>query len=585
MDIIKLKKANCKNCYKCIRNCPVKCIEMKNGRANILETECTMCGICVHACPQNAISVCKEIDTIKEFIQNGEEIYVSLAPSFTSSFEMEDPLQMVTALNKLGFAHVQDTAVGVSLVAKAYKEHYEKMKEKEPHPKNYMITSSCSSVNRLIRIHYPEMVPYLAPYLSPMLAHGKYLKEKYGKDIKVVMIGPCIAKKEEAQEDPNGYIDAVLTYEELGSWLLIEGITLKELPPTEMIPFDYDNNIRIYSMPGGILKSVFQEIPEENRNMIVANGPKEVADVLEYLKKTETTEPLFVEMRSCDGGCINGPAVYRSRKNRNKFINKELLLKYADTEQKDPMIKGQRDEIAAQIDVRQTFQDIAVRNPMPTEEEINEILMKTGKNSPKDMLNCGSCGYNTCREKAIAVYQGRAELRMCLPYMREKAESLSSVILYSSPDAIVAADYDLVIHEFNQSAERLFGFERTEAIGKEVYEIMDDIYFKQALETGKNITEAPYILDDGETITKQSVIQLKEHNLIVALITDVTNEIHQKEKLQKLKAQTVDTAQKVIDKQMIVAQQIASLLGETTAETKVILTRLKKLSEEGDEIL
>jgi len=250
MGFINFKKANCKNCYKCVRVCPIKAIRVKDEQAEIIENACILCGKCLKACPQHAKSIRSDIDRVKCLIKAAGKAFVSLAPSFIGAFELQEAGQIVGALKALGFDEVQETALGAVYVSEAYRDIM-----KQGRMEN-IISSACSMVNELIEKYYPEVIPYLAPVVSPMIAHGRLIKDSLGWDTKVVFIGPCISKKMEAEDfRDEGVIDAVLTFDELLRWFEQENIRLEEQEPLEFYG-DNPGVARYYPVPNGILKTL-----------------------------------------------------------------------------------------------------------------------------------------------------------------------------------------------------------------------------------------------------------------------------------------------------------------------------------------
>ncbi|MDD3839139.1 MAG: [Fe-Fe] hydrogenase large subunit C-terminal domain-containing protein [Clostridia bacterium] len=572
MSVINYKKANCVNCYRCIRECPVKAIRMKDEQAEIIEDACISCGICLKSCPQNAKSIRNDVGIVKELIENKQDIYVSLAPSFMAAFDVDHPGKIISGLNALGLKKVQETSLGALLVSKEYKRLFDK------NDQSCFITTACPTVNSLVQQYYPDVVDCLAPVVSPMLAHAKLLKQKYGQNIRVVFIGPCVAKKQEVKEFQNDQlVDAVLTFKELQEWFDQENISLNDLPEKDFLNDD-TGNAKFYPVPGGVIKTVFNSEKSFDFNVLSISGIEECMEVFELIEKGELNN-MFIEANACAGGCLNGPALPANTARYHKVRKKLLGYAYADGQLSDFT-----DLDLENLNLKKIFFAKPNNYKVPSEDEIKEILAMIGKVNPTDELNCGACGYNTCREKAIAVYQGKAELYMCMPYMRERAESISNIIIRSTPNGIIAVDQNMQVQEFNCTAEQMFNVQRQYIVGKNIIEIIDDTFFRETLDTGKNIFNKKVTYPEYDITTSQSYIYIKEHNIVIALIKDITREEKQQQHIYKLREETIDMAQRVIDNQMIVAQQIASLLGETTAETKVTLTKLKDsvLKKEGE---
>ncbi len=572
MSIIQFKEANCKNCYKCIRSCPVNAIAFRNDQAEIIHDECTLCGNCLKICPQNAKRVNSEVDKVKKFISKKDKVYVSLAPSFVSAFD-HDEKWLLCALRKLGFTHVEGTANGAHLVSRQFESLLNKKEMKN------IITSCCSSVVLMIEKYYPQLIDQLAPVVSPMIAHAKMLRETYGQRIRVVFIGPCISKKEECNDLQNeNQVDAVITFDELDSWFEEEGIYQDEELFEEVK--DFDTITRIYPVPGGILKTIDKK-SKANYRSISVDGVERCIDILDSIAHGNI-ENYFIEMSSCTGGCIAGPCM---KNVKGGFLtSRERLLNYAKKSACLPSDNIKSLDAASRVDLSKKFIDRSKKAELPSEAVIQGILNSIGKFSYEKELNCGACGYPSCREKAIAVFYGKAQVHMCLPFMRERAESISNIIINYTPYAIFALDRNLNIQEVNKSAKTMFKLSETDVEGMNIEEVIQCEMFEKVLESGENIYDEKYVYDAYNIIVKQSIINVSKHHTIIVIINDITDEETQRQKIFESRSQNIDIAQKVMEKQMRVAQEIASLLGETTAETKVALTKLKKsiMSEMGE---
>jgi iron only hydrogenase large subunit-like protein/uncharacterized Fe-S cluster-containing protein len=572
MSIIQFKEANCKNCYKCIRSCPVKAIAFVNDQARIVEEDCMYCGNCLTVCPQNAKSVQSEIDTVKGFFRKKEKVYVSLAPSFISAFENADEKWFYAALKRLGFTFIEETAVGAVQVSKEYDRLIREHKMKN------IITTACPSITLLVRKYYPELLEQLAPVVSPMTAHGKMLRETYGPRIRVVFIGPCLSKKDERREIQNsGVIDAAITFEELEGWFTEEGIG-PDTDFSEEIRGARDLKARIYPLPGGILKTV-EERSSRNYQCISVDGVDRCMKVLDSIRADEL-QNYFIEMNSCSGGCIGGPCMKHIK---GGFLEaRARLISYVKRGLKEENLLNTED---VKVDLRKTFYECPRKSEVPSEAAIQGILNSIGKFTRDKELNCGACGYSSCRDKAAAVYNNRAQLHMCLPYMRERAESISNLIINTTPNAIFALDDKLLIQEANRAAHKFFSSDMVDLIGKSIFEVLECGNFQMVIDSKENIYDRKYYYEKYDMTVKQSIIYAPGQNIVVVIIQDISEEERITRQLHSTRETNVDLAQKVIEKQMRVAQEIASLLGETTAETKVALTKLKKsiMSEMGDE--
>ena len=574
MWIIDFLKANCKNCYACVRACPVGAIKVQAEQAKIMKERCIGCGKCLKICPKNAKHVQSELYKVKAYLQETEKVIVSVAPSFAALWG-EKGIHLPGLLKKLGFYAVEETVVGANLVTKVY-DTYAKM----PGDQCY-ITSCCPTVNAMIQKHYPEILPFLIPVVSPVACHSKLLKRKYGKEAKIVFLGPCLSKKIEGMEEDT--LDAVLTFEEFIEWINEEGLILEQQP---VIPFDAtEERQRLYPIVGGVTATICtDEIPRE---IIQIDGVEECKEMMPHIMAGEFKHCLL-EMHGCRHSCISGAGmpqdgvhIYERKARVKRYAAKQLensksILKQDETNEKE--------EMGISINLHKAFPNLMKTFKEPSEKEIIEILNSIGKETPLDELNCGSCGYKTCRDKAIAVYNGLAEPYMCLPYMRQKAETLTNVIFEATPNMIIMIDEGLEIVEMNPAAKRFFKTTKEGYLHFPVGTLLDETLFANVKETKQNILNQKAVIQGNGATVIQSILWSEYHQIMLWIGSDITYDEVQAKKLQHMKIEAIDMAQQVINKQMTVAQEIASLLGETTAETKVTLTKLKKLIQEEEAI-
>lgn len=561
MKVIDFKDAKCRHCYKCVRHCMVKAITVQQEQARILTDHCINCGRCMEICPQNAKTFSSDMDRVKGFLRQGYKTIISIAPSYIGVLDFECPGQVVDALQKLGFAEVRETAEGAALVTREYQRliHENKMPN--------IITTCCPSVNDLVEKYYPECAKLLAPVVSPMVAHGRYIKKLYGDDVKVVFLGPCIAKKQEAMGDERvaGAIDAILTFEELAIWLDEAKINIHDCEDKPMGNPDPEIN-RMYPISGGVIQSVIAEEEMDRYHKVFVDGLANCMEMLECMKRGEL-EHCFIEANVCEGGCTKGPASARWNMSYVKAkikIEKEVSHKAARNLPDMTM-----EEMAKE------FGDHSIQEKYPTEEEIQEILRSVGKYTPDDELNCGACGYSTCREKAVAVFQNKAELSMCMPYALMQAESMSNVVMDVTPNMIFIIDNELRIRECNKKGQELLGVGKEEALQRYIFEFMDAADIEETLRTKEPVFHKKIQLEHGRMTVEETIVYIENLESVLVTFQDVTREEKMKEQHYNLKVETMEMAQKVIDKQMMVAQEIAGLLGETTAETKVTLSKLR----------
>ena len=551
-NCLTLKKSNCRNCYKCIRHCPVKAIRFSGNQAHIIGNECILCGQCFVVCPQNAKQIIDETEKVKVFLQSGAPVIVSLAPSFVANYDGAGINSMRDALKKLGFYDVEETAIGATIV----KTEYERMLREEE--RDVVITSCCHSVNLLIQKYFPAELEYLADVLSPMQAHCTDIKKRY-PGAKTVFIGPCVAKKDEA-EHYEGIVDAVLTFEELTEWLKKERIDIDKTMDTAE-----ESRARFFPTTGGVLKTMAQEI--SGYTYLAVDGVENCIAALRDIENGKIHK-CFIEMSACAGSCIGGP----------------VMEKYHRSPVKDYMsvanFAGKKDFAVEQLtaaELKKQFLYIEHKLTMPSEEDIASVLRQMGKVKPSDELNCGSCGYNSCREKAIAICQGKAEISMCLPFLKDKAESFSDTIVNSSPDGLIVLNESLEVQQINDAALRLMNLRsNTDVLGEPVVRILDPKVFLQVQSTGRNLYGKKLFLAEYKRYVELTVVYEKDSRVLVSILRDITSVEAEREKKENIRNQTIEVADKVVEKQMRIVQEIASLLGETAAETKIALTKLKE---------
>ncbi len=551
-DYLKLKKSNCKNCYKCIRNCPVKSIRFSGGQAYIIGNECILCGECFVSCPQNAKQIASSIENVTYLLSSHTPVIASVAPSFIANFDGVGINSLRTALQQLGFHAVEETAIGATVV----KNEYRRMLVEEN--RNILITSSCHSVNLLIQKHYPHLLHHLADTLSPMQVHAKLLKEQYG-DCKVVFIGPCAAKKDEANYY-DGFVDDVLTFEEIEKMLKTNNISIDQNSDSS----DY-SRARFFPITGGILESITDK--PSNYTYLAVDGVENCMQILSDLANG-SIDNCMIEMSACVGSCIGGPGIERGGK--TPLRDKIAVSKYS----------GEYDfKVSTPLhnELKKNFTPIEIRNRPPSEFEINSLLAELGKHTKEQELDCGSCGYNSCREKAIAVIHGNADLTMCLPFLMEKSESMSDNVINNSPNAILVLNEMLEVQKINTSALRLLNIRsQSSVLGEQVVRILDPIDFLTVKTTKKSIQNKRTYLSEYSRYVDETITYDNQFNIFVCIMRDVTDEEMQRQQKELIAKKTVETTDKVIEKQMRVVQEIASLLGETTAETKIALTKLKE---------
>jgi iron only hydrogenase large subunit-like protein/uncharacterized Fe-S cluster-containing protein len=572
--VLSTNPARCRDCYRCVRTCPVKAVRIESGQAQIVPELCIACASCLRVCPQGAKLVRDDRDLVRQAIREGKRVIASVAPSAPAFFGIELFGQLADALLALGFTAAEETAFGAEMVGLAHRDLVDAAPERWP-----IITSSCPVVVNLIERYYPDLIDHLAPIVSPLLAHGRWLHDQEdeagpdgAEDVLVVFVGPCIAKKQEiVREDIAGAVQAALTFTELQEWLEEEGIEIAPTEePAEAAP---RANARIFPVEGGLVGTANMDTDILASHIVTTSGLDACEDVLRGIR-SGALAACMVELMACEGGCINGPIMGAQN---SVYLARQRILQYAARRQPRPL--PTREEWPA---LHCEYADASVPLPEFGEEEIQEVLRSVEKFAPEDELNCGACGYSTCREKAVATLRGMAEATMCMPYMRRRAESLRQVVMDVTPNAVLILDTRLYIQEMSPSAEKMFGVHLNQVAGKPLHTILPATEgFSRVRNTGQPLLNERVTIRP-DLVVEQTIVPVEGQSLLVAILKDVTAEQRQRNELEHIRQETLTRTEQVVNKQMRVAQEIAQLLGETTAEAKVALSRLAKVLEERD---
>ena len=451
MSVVWTIQERCKRCYSCIRECPAKAIMVVKGQAKVIEDRCLGCGHCVRVCSQGAKAVKSGVESTLGFLAGPNPAVAMLAPSFPAGFAHLSSEQLVGALRQSGFAKVVEVAFGADLINR---EYYRLVNSKKSVSGEEivlpLITSSCPAIYELIERNVPELVPHLAEVVSPMVAMGRVVKRCYGEDVKTIFIGPCTAKKVEMM-DPEvaDSVDEVLTFAELRTIWQQLGIDPEQAEPGEFDP-PHAYLGRLYPVSGGLLRSAGLPFDIMNNEIVVTEGKQRVLNLLDSLKNGEVKASL-VDILFCEG-CINGPFTDNSV---NYFTRKQKIVAYTDSLRMRTNYAEWKKAILQYKDVviRRSFKASVIEKPEPTEDEIRLILREIKKAISSDELNCGACGYESCREYAKAVFQGFAEGEMCLPYVIEELQNTQKELQES-------------LHELAEAQEQLIQHEKLASIGQ-----------------------------------------------------------------------------------------------------------------------
>lgn len=552
-------KNECNDCYKCIRECHIKAIRIQGGSASVMDDKCIACGHCVTICPAGAKRVRNDIDTVKTLLLAGKKVYVSLAPSWAGVYNISKE-KMIAVLKKLGFAGVSETALGAQEVS------IETAKLLNKESSGLFISSACPVIDDYIRLYKPEFAKNITPIASPALTHAGLLKDMIGNDIEVVFIGPCIAKKNEADKHPD-LISVSLTFDELNYWIKEEFIDIDKVETDDSCHFVPEGAYEgaLYPIEGGMNETIKQVGIDKNDVTFISVSSLDAFDkALTNINPQKVENKIFVEALACTGGCINGPCL-SSEKSRI-LITSDI---YKNTNYRETVPKEPRKVVPIEY------------IPDPIEkvefsiEQVSKALRKISKHSQEDELNCSGCGYASCREFVNALIAGNAEPSQCVSYMRKIAVRKAAAMLRCMPSAVVIVDSNMEIVETNDSFEHMF-------LSEEMYEIfasrqdglagasIDRIVpyselFKSALETGNDIHQEHYAVDNK--LYDISIFTIEDNELVGAVISDVT-------KSEMDRSKIAQKAREVITKNITTVQEIASLLGEHMVETELLLNSI-----------
>ncbi len=564
-QVVFTNKARCRDCYRCVRVCPVKAIRMKEGQAFVVDTLCISCGTCIRECPQGAKTFRQDLEKARQIMdEKSGAVAVSVAPAFAAVFSEWERLRLPSALRKLGFSFVAETAVGAFEVARRSAELAAELRAES------RIMTACPAVVRYVEMYRPELVDRLLPVVSPMIAHGRHLKKKLGERTQVIFVGPCVAKKAEAaRPELADAVDCVLTFSELREWFTLAGIDLRRC---EESSFDEQpaGSARLFPLAGGAAHTGGLETDVLSPRLITVTGVEDLGDVLDTLPNP-ATGPFLLEPLFCRQGCINGPAI--SGEAAPVFTRRQQLQTYADSHP----AKGPRPDLPDSLLATSFTGDACWKSEVP-ETEIRRILNLTGKAGPDEELNCGSCGYVTCRDKAIAVVRGMAEVEMCIPYMRRLAEQRRDRIIETSPNGIVIVDEHMTILNMNPAFRKFFMC--SEAVcGKHISYLMDPEPFEQVAAGRVDKLETVVVHDKYALTCHQIIYSLPEDRQYVGIFVNISHSRDSQQKLDEMRAQTVRQAQDLLNHQITMAQNIAKFLGESTAHGEKLVENLRRIAQ------
>ncbi len=555
--VIQTNLANCVDCYKCVRVCPVKAIKVTEGQARIEPELCVECGSCVRVCPQGAKVGIETLQTVKDIISSNSKVACSIAPSFASLFEPETVKKVPTALRKLGFTYIGETAEGAEHIS------HEAMNVLRPGA----LFTACPAFVSYVEKYKTDYLEFLSPVVSPLIAHAKILKKRLGEDTKVVFIGPCIAKKKEIRRvEYEGLVAEAITFWEFFNWLEEEGIIVEELEDSS---FDGEGDFRtarMFPLQGGMLNTCGLDDSLCKKNVLHISGFDEIKELLDVPHDKwsfDAVEPLF-----CKGGCIGGPAYG----NRNNYYERKMtLLKYINNS-----VKYGETIYYEDVDLSTTFynRDTNMSIKDVSDEDIEKVFQMIGKEDKEDRLDCGACGYDNCRDKAAAIYLGLAESSMCMPMMRKKAQEMADKILEASPNGIVIVDETLSIIKMNESFKKMFMCS-DKLVGRELSYLINDENFAKTLDLN---TVSEGMNSKYGVLYSEYIFPVE--NEIVGIFSPVKKNIDEDKIIKLKKEQSIKHLEEMLNKQITFAKMLTGELGKYSAENEEFLDKLLTLYKE-----
>lgn len=567
-QVVYTNKAGCRDCFRCVRVCPVKAIRMNDGQASVVDDRCIACGTCVRECPQKAKAYRNDLESAIQLVREDDRVAVSIAPSFAGFFPSWKRKRIPSVLRRLGFSLVEETAIGAYFVAQATAQYLEK------HRKEPAICTSCPAVVEYVQKYLPSWSRYLIPVVSPMVAHAAYLRKKHGENMKVVFIGPCVAKKSEgAKYTGPGKIDCVLTFEELNEWLKLENIEVSSCEES-----DFDNpprgRSRLFPLEGGCILTSGWSNKMLDPDLVLISGIENVEKAITESAPGQVIEPLF-----CPVGCANGPASgfeagnFEARRNIMEY-NRELEEIQPKSLVEEDVLTREDTEFIDSLNVRYDLARSPIVEKVHSEDAIRQVLEQTGKTTPDQMLDCGACGYSSCREKAIAVLDGLAEIEMCVPYMKRLAQQRVDMIIETSPNGIVVLDERLNILSMNPAFRTYFKCSSA-VCGKPISYLMDPEPFERLVasrstEIQNFDTEYP----NYNLACHVYLYLLPEDKQYIGIFINITGMKRSQSNLDQLRERTITQARELLEQQIQMSETIAITLGENAARAESLLENL-----------
>lgn len=554
-------KNNCQDCYKCVRQCPVKAIKIEDNSAQIVPELCVACGKCYKVCPVRAKQDRDDVVRAKNLIAKGEKVYVSLAPSWVAEFNNLTKEQLLTSIQMLGFAGVAETALGAEEVSAHVADFLADKKD------GVYLSTACPSFVEYINKYQPELNVNLTPVMSPLLAHCKMMRNEFGEDIKIVFVGPCIAKKLEADRN-SSLLNLSISFRDLRRWLREKGINYHNVKPIEGIDFvqKHASKGRYYPIEGGMIETIKHYGKTDNVYMMQLTGLDNIKRELSNINNISHNKAIFIECLACDGGCVNGPC---TRQQKSGFEKRVCVLN--DVALEENVTLDDKKE-----DITKTYDKSPIAENKYEEDQIKHVLELLGKHTIDDEINCNGCGYDNCRNFAKAILDGKAEIDMCVSHIKHRAQKKANALLKCIPSPIVIVNSKLSIIEYNEQFVQAFWrdeehadiYERDNLIGANLRDFINFTnLFSASLELGEDVKREN--TKHNSRVYDVMVFNIEPNQVVGGVIEDVTKVEIKREKI-------AEKAKEVIEKNLATVQQIACTLGEHMAETEVLLRSIAK---------
>ncbi len=566
LNPIYTEKRECEDCYKCVRNCPVKAIKVEGGYASVMSELCILCGQCVEVCPNGAKRVRDDLAQARQLLALKPRVLVSLAPSFVSEFPDLRPGQLIAALRRFGFFGVSETARGAQQVSA------QAAAALEAGSARVLFSSACPTVVSYLQKHRPADSRFLTGLLSPLLTHCKMLRAHYGSEIGIVFIGPCIAKKLEAAQHPE-LLDVALTFEDLRRWFNQEKIapaTILETGEDHFVP-ERSAEGAWYPVDGGMIAGMKSACAVNDCGFMAFSGLGAIEKAIDGLGDQPPGGRLFLELLACAGGCVNGP---RASRRNGTAAKRGRVLSYGQSP--PASLPG-----SSSLDIRASFAVVPPPAMKYPEAQLRDALRQVGKHSREDELDCGGCGYNSCREFAAALVGQKAERSMCVTYMRKLALKKANALIQQMPSAVVIVNDSMRILEHNAAFAKMFAAGRpwradaapasTDPGAAPIEGLMlSEIVpftnlFHSVLKSGEDILDRD--LRYQQTILHATIFSIEKHCVVGGILQDITEPAVRK-------AEVIRKAQEVIQRSLQTTQKIACLLGESAAESEITLNSI-----------